>query len=167
MDHVPVPRSPETIRPPHRAVRGRSGPWYVLRVTRSLTSAARFVLAALCIPLLAGCAGTQDGPAASAARALLEAAHDGNGSAACDLLAPAARSELEQTSGKPCAEAVLEEDLGDGAGPARIEVFDTAAQVVVGADTVFLSRFDGNWLVIAAACTPVPGRPYDCSIGLP
>ena len=28
-------------------------------------------------------------------------------------------------------------------------------------------RYDGRWRVVAAACTPVPDRPYDCSIGLP
>ena len=49
----------------------------------------------------------------------------------------------------------------------RVEVFDTTAQADVGSETLFLSRFDGRWLVIAAACTPVPERPYDCSIGLP
>jgi hypothetical protein len=127
----------------------------------------RLAVGAAAIALLTGCAGAQDEPAASAARGLLEAAHDGNGLAACDLLAPAVRSELEQASGKPCAEAVLEDDLGEGTGAVRVQVFDMAAQVVVGSDTVFLSRFDGDWLVVGAACTPVPGHPYDCSIGMP
>ena len=117
--------------------------------------------------LLSGCAGTQDEPAGSAARGLLAATHDGDGAAACDLLAPAARSELEQSSGKPCETAILEEDLGDGSGDLQVAVYDTAAQVRTGTDTVFLSRFDGEWLVIGAACTRVPDRPYDCSIGLP
>ena len=57
--------------------------------------------------------------------------------------------------------------LAKVSGEARVEVFDSMAQVRVGADTVFLSRYDGGWRVVAAACTPVPGRPYDCSIGLP
>lgn len=38
------------------------------------------------------------------------------------------------------------------------------AQARFESDTVFLSRFDGEWLVVAAACTPVSGHPYDCSI---
>jgi hypothetical protein len=117
--------------------------------------------------LLPGCAGTQDVPAASAARGLLEAAHSGDGTGACELLAPAARSELEQQAGTSCEEAILEEDLGEGSGEATADVFDTMAQVRVGEETVFLSRYDGRWLVVGAACTPVPGRPYDCSIGLP
>ena len=117
--------------------------------------------------LLAGCAGTQDSATGSVAEQLVEAVRDGDGAAACDLLAPPTRSELESSSGSPCEEAILEEDLGDGSGDVRVEVYDTSAQVRLGGDTMFLSRYDGHWLVVAAACTPVPGRPYDCSIGLP
>ncbi|MFC7726559.1 hypothetical protein ACFQW6_15725 [Nocardioides sp. GCM10028917] len=115
---------------------------------------------------LAGCGGTQDDAATTAARRLLDAAAAGDGPGACAALAAPTRDELEQSSGKPCEEAVLEEELG-GDGPASVEVFDTMAQVVVGAETVFLSRYDGRWRVVAAGCTPVPDRPYDCSIGLP
>jgi hypothetical protein len=116
---------------------------------------------------LAGCGGTQDDAATAAARELLDAAAGSDGSAACAALTAPTRDELEQSSGKPCEEAVLEEELGSGDGPASAEVFDTMAQVVVGAETVFLSRYDGRWRVVAAACTPVPDRPYDCAIGLP
>lgn len=147
-------------------MRGGWGAWYGLGVT-PFDSFARAGLAASAVLLLTGCAGTQNEPAAAAARDLWAAAREGNGAAACELLAPAARTELETTSGRPCAEAVLEEDLGAGTGDARVEVYDAAAQVKAGTDTVFLSRFDGEWLVIAAACTPVTGGPYDCSIGLP
>jgi hypothetical protein len=103
----------------------------------------------------------------SAAERLLASASERDGEAACDVLAPDTRSELEQSSGKPCAEAVLEEDLGPDDGPRRVRVFDSMAQVVRGSQTLFLSRFDGEWLVVAAACTRVTDRPYDCSIGLP
>lgn len=122
---------------------------------------------AACTLLLAGCAGAQDDPARAAAERLLIAAGRADGAAACDTLAPATRTELEETSGKPCARAVLEEDLGAEDGPSRVTVFDGMAQVVRGSQTVFLSRFDDQWLVVAAACTPVASRPYDCSIGLP
>jgi hypothetical protein len=116
---------------------------------------------------LAGCSGTQDDAATTVARRLLDAAAASDGAAACAALAAPTRDELEQSSGKPCEEAVLEEDLGGGDGAASAEVFDTMAQVAIGAETVFLSRYDGRWRVVAAACTPVPDRPYDCSIGLP
>jgi hypothetical protein len=116
--------------------------------------------------LLAGCAGAQDTAAGSAARDLLDAVRDGDGAAACAALAAPTRDELEQTSGKACSTAVLEEDLGEG-GDVRVQVFDSMAQVRVGTETLFLSRFDGRWLVVAAACDAVPREPYDCSIGLP
>ena len=122
---------------------------------------------ALVLSGTAGCAGSQDDAAGSAAQDLLAAVSDGDGAAACRLLAPAAADELATTTGEPCERAVLEEDLGGGTGATRVEVFDAMAQVRVGADTVFLSRYDGLWLVVAAACTPVPDGPYDCSIGLP
>jgi hypothetical protein len=114
--------------------------------------------------LLSSCSGTQDDPAADAARGLLAAAGRGDGADACRLLAPAAREELEQSSGQPCDRAVLAEDLGSGDGPLTVEVFDQMAQVRFEDDTVFLSRFDGDWLVVGAACERQPTGPYDCSI---
>ncbi|WP_246850035.1 hypothetical protein [Nocardioides xinjiangensis] len=131
------------------------------------TVGARLALTGAGALLLAACAGSQDAPARSAAQQLLRAVDTGDGSAACALLAPAARDELEQQSGRPCERAVLQEDLGSGSGAAHVEVYDSMAQVRLGADTVFLSRFDGRWLVVGAACTPVAGRPYDCSVAVP
>jgi hypothetical protein len=127
----------------------------------------RLVLAIPAVLLLAGCAGSQDAAAGSAAQDLLDAVRDGDGAAACAALAAPTREELEQTSGKACPTAVLEEDLSGSTGAVRVQVFDSMAQVRVGTETVFLSRFDGTWLVVAAACTDVPRKPYDCSIGLP
>ena len=118
--------------------------------------------------LLQGCAGGQGGPAQSAATQCRAAAQGDDGAAACALLAPAARDELAKTAGAPCAEAVLDQDLEtDDVRHPEITVFDTMAQATVGSQTLFLSRYDGRWLVVAAACTPVPDGPYDCSIGLP
>ena len=116
---------------------------------------------------LSGCAGSQDDPASTAALRLLEAAADGDGDTACAALAAPVREELEQSSGRPCEQAVLEEDLGGASGAERVDVFDSMARVVAGGQTVFLSRYDGRWKVVAAACTPVDDRPYDCGIGLP
>ena len=114
--------------------------------------------------LLASCSGTQDGPAADVAQGLLSAVDRGDGAAACALLAPAAVDELEQSSDKPCDEAVLEEDLGSGRTELAVAVFDQMAQVRFSDETVFLSRFDGDWLVVGAACIDQPAGPYDCSI---
>lgn len=121
-------------------------------------------LALVTVGLLAGCSGTQEHEAASVAQRFLVAAQEQEGDEACSLLAPAARSELEQSSGQACDVAILEEDLGADGAPPTVEVFDTMAQARFEGDTVFMSRFDGEWLVVAAACTPVSGHPYDCSI---
>lgn len=122
---------------------------------------------ALClgvVVVLASCGTAQDEAAGAVAERLMAAVAGADGGAACRLLAPAARTELEDSSGQPCAVAVLEEDFGAGTSADRVAVFDTMAQVRFADDTVFLSRFDGQWLVIAAACRPRAGRPYDCDI---
>jgi hypothetical protein len=132
------------------------------------TSVGSVVVVTVSALLLQGCGGAQDGPARSAAMGFLAAAQGDDGAAACALLAPAAREELASTAGAPCPEAVLDEDLAtQDTRQAEVTVFDSMAQATVGSQTVFLSRYDGRWLVVAAACTPVPDAPYDCSIGLP
>lgn len=87
--------------------------------------------------------------------------HDGR--AACDLLAPTTRSELEQSSGKDCSVAVTEEVQPAG-DPQQVSVFGTSAQVRYDGDTAFLSRFRYGWRVLAAACRPRTSGPYDCSV---
>jgi hypothetical protein len=112
---------------------------------------------------LASCASREADDAMSVADGLAAAVGRGSGADACRLLAPAARRDLEDSSGASCDEAILEEPVGTGP-TVDVEVFDTMAQVRLQDDTVFLSRFDGDWLVVAAACTPDPPGPYDCSI---
>ena len=85
-------------------------------------------------------------------------------SSACHDLAPETAAKLVQSAGKACPAALEEEDLPD-AGPVEgIEAFGTMAQVHFGQDTVFVSRFEDGWKVMAAACSPVPSRPYDCRL---
>ena len=132
--------------------------------TRRRSAAAVAAVAAL---TTSGCGTSQDAAARETAHDLLASAAAGDGARAGALLAPAARDELETQSGKACDEAVLEEDLGEARGAESVEVFETMAQAHIGPEVVFLSRYDGRWLVVGAACTPVPGEPYDCSIGLP
>ena len=117
--------------------------------------------------LATACGGAQDPDVARVATGLLDAVDSGDGAGACALLAPPVRTELEDTSGSPCAEAVLEEDVGAPSDTTEVEVFDTMARAVVGSESLFLSRFDGRWLVVAAACDPVAGKPYDCAVGMP
>jgi hypothetical protein len=98
------------------------------------------------------------------AQAFHRAFAERDGAAACEQLAPTTLSELEQSAGKPCAEAVLEEPVPPDAQPTGIEVFGTQAMVRVGQGATFLARFPDGWKVMAAACKPRPGAPYDCSI---
>ena len=88
----------------------------------------------------------------------------GDGAAACELLAPATRDELEQSAGKPCAAAILEEDV-PRLGEARdVAVYGSAGQVDLEGDTAFLGEFRDVWRITAASCTPQPPEPYDCQV---
>ena len=88
----------------------------------------------------------------------------GDARAACALLAAATLEELEQSSGRPCAESVLDEVEPAGA---RLEVsrYGTAAQARYDADVLFLTDGPQGWRVTAAGCAKAPGRaPYDCQV---
>jgi hypothetical protein len=114
--------------------------------------------------VLAGCGDTEDSAVENVAGDLLEATSRGDGQAACEMLSPHTRDELEQSSGKPCERAILEESIGRGGAVRDAQVFETMAEVKYDDEIVFLSRFDSGWLVVATACTPRPDGPYDCSV---
>ena len=126
-------------------------------------NAPAVILLAGCGFLFSGCGGSQDEAVESTVDTFYEAVVAGEGDAACEVLAPATLSELEQSTGKPCAEAVLSEGVPDVAAPRRIEVFGTMAQVEWDGEVTFLSRFEDGWRVVAAACAPARSH-YDCSI---
>jgi hypothetical protein len=120
------------------------------------------------VVLLLGLTGCGSQPHEDEVTSVAEAFHRAfaanDGAAACAELAPRTLSELEQSAGKPCAEAVLEEPVQPSAGSSRVEVFGTQALVGEGEGATFLARFPDGWKVMAAACRPQPGAPYDCSI---
>jgi hypothetical protein len=113
--------------------------------------------------LLAACSSPQQNDVEDTADRFEEAVGASNAPAACALLAPATREELEQSSGKPCDQAIMEEATPAG-GRRGAEVFGSMGQVEFADDTVFLSQFDGRWLVVAASCTPGPHQVHDCKI---
>jgi hypothetical protein len=124
------------------------------------------VLLPLAVAALAGCAaaGGRGQAAADVATRLLTAVQGKDGAAACALLAPDTASEVEQSGGKPCPEAILDEDLPGPGAVTGSAVYGQWAQVRVGADTVFLAAFPGGWRVVAAGCKPRGDRPYDCEV---
>jgi hypothetical protein len=109
---------------------------------------------------VSACGGSQDGAVTEVAGSV----HRGDGAAACATLAPTTRSELEQSSGKPCAAAILEEvsdDRGDGGD---VQVFGSMAQVRWRDRAVFLTRMPDGWRVLAAGCVPRAVGPDDCAV---
>jgi hypothetical protein len=113
---------------------------------------------------LAGCgspSGRGDAATAVALR-LLTAVDADDGATACATLAPDTLAELESSAEKPCATAVLEEDLPAPATVDTVDVYGQWARVVLSDDTMFLATFPGGWRVVAAGCSPRDRRPYDC-----
>jgi hypothetical protein len=93
----------------------------------------------------------------------LAAARAKDATSLCRLLPPAA-AESAVTGDQTCPQAVGDLRL-PGAGPVgEVEVWSDRAQVRAGADTLFLTRIDGDWRVSAAGCSARPGRPYDCEV---
>lgn len=93
----------------------------------------------------------------------LAAARAKDATTLCRLLTPAA-AESAVTGDQTCPQAVGDLRL-PGAGPVgQVEVWSDRAQVRAGADTLFLTRIDGDWRVSAAGCSARPDRPYDCEV---
>jgi hypothetical protein len=124
------------------------------------------ILASLAVLATAGCGSVDDrGDAASAAAVqMLGAVANNHGADACAILAPDTVSELEESAGKPCPEAILEEDLSPPGSVTGAAVYGQWAQVRLTDDTVFLGVFPGGWRVLAAGCTAREALPYDCTL---
>lgn len=116
--------------------------------------------------LLTGCggAGGRTAEVRDAAVAFREGLRTENAAATCALLAPATRDTLESSEGKPCVAVIAGEEL-PVAGPVRgVDVYGNQGRTVFDGDTLFLSRFPDGWKIVAAGCTPDPGRPYTCVV---
>jgi hypothetical protein len=126
----------------------------------------RSLLCLLALSLASSCAslGPDTTAAGDAAVAFHQAVSDQNGSAACALLAPGTLTELEQTVGSSCDQAVLDQDLPGAWTVQDSQAFGRGAQVVLDGDVVFLSIFDGQWRITAAGCEPDGDRPYNCAV---
>ena len=115
---------------------------------------------------LSGCADVADRrtTAGDAATKLLTAVAGKDGATACAVLAPDTAAEVEQSAGKPCDQAILDEDLPAPATVNGTDVYGQWAQVRLSDDTMFLAVFPGGWRVVAAGCESRTSRPYDCTL---
>ena len=118
------------------------------------------------LALAAGCSsvGPDASLSGSAARRFHEALADNQDAAACELLAPGTREELEQSAKTSCPQSLADADLPDAATVTTTDVYGLNARVVMDGDTVFLARFGSQWKVTAAGCKARPGLPYDCDV---
>ena len=124
------------------------------------------VFCALLLLAPAGCGsvGERGDAAAGVALRLLTAVEGRDGSGACATLAPDTLSELEESAGQSCAQAILDEDLPAPGTVTGTDVYGQWAQVRLTGDTVFLGVFPDGWRVVAAGCTPRGNKPYNCAV---
>ena len=120
------------------------------------------VVAAL---LLAGCSttGEQD-VRASAERFAREAVS--SPAQACGLVASATLDQLEQ-DGEKCSDVVGSAVPSDLGAVRAVSLAGSSAQVRFEGDTLFLSRDDEGWRVLAAGCRRTssdPDEPYACEL---
>ena len=115
------------------------------------------------LALTTACAAPGTDGVTRAADDWLAAARAKDATTLCRLLTPAA-AESAVTGDQTCPQAVGDLRL-PGAGPVgQVEVWSDRAQVKAGADTLFLTKIDGDWRVSAAGCSARSGRPYDCEV---
>lgn len=129
----------------------------------SLRACVVFGSVAIALPLTA-CSGSPHRDVVSrVAASFVSAVQRHDGTAACALLSPDARSSVVGATNVPCSKAILTVDEA-GKDVTGVQVWGDAAQVRIGDDVVFLRRLQKHWLVSAAGCTQQPAGPYDCDV---
>ncbi|GAA2506940.1 hypothetical protein GCM10010406_49410 [Streptomyces thermolineatus] len=149
---------------PRTAPGGRRGRGLPGRRHLGVLLAVLAVPPALAVPAGCGTVGERRSDASGVAQEFARALGAGDGGAACALLAPRTRQEVEQSQESPCEEAVTKEGLPAGGEVRQVVVQGQQAMVVTRSDTLFLSRFSSGWKVVAAGCVPRPSQPYRCRV---
>jgi hypothetical protein len=166
-----APPRRSTIGPidPYGARRARRAPTRMKRArfghsSRVLTIRSTVALVPAVLLALTGCAsvGHRADAADTAAIGLLTAIQRKDGAAACAILAPDTADEVAQSGDKPCAEAILDEQLPRPGTVTSTDVYGQWARVRLSDDTLFLAVFPDGWRVVAAGCMPRADRPYQC-----
>ncbi|MGW7333232.1 hypothetical protein ACWGIU_32480 [Streptomyces sp. NPDC054840] len=134
------------------------------RTARRKAGAA--ALAGVLGALLSGCgaAAPRVEGARDAGRAFEQALASRQYGAACDLLAPETRAQLEVDEKQTCAKALEEQELPVSGAVNGAEVYGRQALVRADGETLFLSQFTGGWRVVAAGCMPQEDKPYQCVV---
>lgn len=130
------------------------------------SAAASGVLSGLVVSLLTGCGAPAvrvDG-ARDTVRVFEGALAARDYSAACDVLAPETRAQLQQDEEQACAQALASQELPVSAAVGTPEVYGRQALVRTGGETLFLSQFRSGWRVVAAGCSAQAGKPYECRV---
>ncbi|MEU9376092.1 hypothetical protein AB0D94_20270 [Streptomyces sp. NPDC048255] len=130
---------------------------------RAATAAGGAALLGL---LLSGCgagAARVDG-ARDAGRAFGRALALRDYAAACALLAPDTRAQVEADEKRACRPALEAQELTPPGKVRTVEVYGRQALVRAEGQTLFLSQFAGGWLVVAAGCTPRSDGPHRCVV---
>ena len=130
-------------------------------VTHRIVAAGLGALLALTV---SGCSTGQEDEAGQISSQFHQALQEDDGAAACAVLAPRTREEVEQSASKDCAQAVLEESVPTPGPHRQVQAFGNKAQVRAGTEVTFLSRFPSGWKVVAAGCAKRADDTYDCQI---
>ncbi len=121
-------------------------------------------MACCCVAAAAACGGGESSAPAAVALGLHAAVAEGDGDAACGLLAPATLQLLEAEEDADCAQAILDVGLPLAGGDSASDVFSGQARVVLEADTVFLAELEDGWRVVAVGCQARGDSPYQCTV---
>ena len=129
-----------------------------------MKQSAAALVAGVVLVTATACGSSSSTPSSHAAEQFYQALEAEDGTAACALLAPETREEIEDSAEAPCPTAILDEDIPSAGKVTATHLYGNQAQVRLSGDTAFLAEFDDGWKIVAAACTPRGERPYDCAV---